>query len=49
VVNIPGIVVPHPRLHEREFVLVPLKEICPDKIHPVIKLAIRDLLNEVMK
>jgi 2-amino-4-hydroxy-6-hydroxymethyldihydropteridine diphosphokinase len=49
VVNIPGIVVPHPRLHEREFVLVPLKEICPDKIHPVIELAIRDLLNEVMK
>jgi 2-amino-4-hydroxy-6-hydroxymethyldihydropteridine diphosphokinase len=30
----PGLVVPHPRLHERAFVLEPLLELAPDLIHP---------------
>lgn len=35
--------IPHPRMHERAFVLHPLAEIAPDFIHPTLKLSIRDL------
>lgn len=45
VVSEEGLVVPHPRLHERAFVLVPLAEIAPDLIHPVMKISVRDMLN----
>jgi 2-amino-4-hydroxy-6-hydroxymethyldihydropteridine diphosphokinase len=38
--------VPHPRLHKRNFVLTPLKEIAPEFIHPVFEKPVRDLLNE---
>ena len=35
---------PHPRLHERAFVLLPLGELCPDWVHPVSGIAIHDLI-----
>jgi 2-amino-4-hydroxy-6-hydroxymethyldihydropteridine diphosphokinase len=43
----PGLVIPHPRLHERAFVLVPLNDIAPGLIHPELGRSMRDLLKEV--
>jgi 2-amino-4-hydroxy-6-hydroxymethyldihydropteridine diphosphokinase len=41
--------IPHPRLHERQFVLIPIAEIDPHFIHPVLKKTIRELLNHLQK
>ena len=37
--------VPHPQFHRRNFVLVPLSEIAPTLIHPVLKKSVRELLK----
>jgi 2-amino-4-hydroxy-6-hydroxymethyldihydropteridine diphosphokinase len=37
--------IPHPEMIERDFVLIPLAEIAPDLIHPVVQKTIRDLVR----
>jgi len=46
VIDTPELVVPHPRLARRNFVLVPFREIAPEVRHPVLGKTIRDLALE---
>ena len=43
----PELTLPHPHLHERAFVLVPLADLAPDQIHPIMQKTIRQLLANV--
>jgi len=47
IIDSPPLIVPHPRLHERAFVLVPLADIAPDLIHPRLKMSVSALLSAV--
>lgn len=42
----PNLVVPHPQIQNRRFVLVPMKELSPKLVHPVLKKTIVQLLAE---
>lgn len=41
--------IPHPLMHERDFVLRPLCEIAPDRVHPLLKMRICDLMQRLVK
>ncbi|MBE9184105.1 2-amino-4-hydroxy-6-hydroxymethyldihydropteridine diphosphokinase [Microcoleus sp. LEGE 07076] len=47
ILETPTLTLPHPRMLERAFVLVPLAEIAPDWVHPVTKSAIDQLVQKV--
>jgi len=46
IINRENLIIPHPRIQERKFALVPLNEIAPELIHPVFHKSIRQLLEE---
>ena len=49
ILKTPGIEIPHPEICKRDFVLIPLKDIAPDKVHPMLKKTIRELQHEMPK
>ena len=48
VINEVMLTVPHPLLQYRMFVLMPMTEIAPDLVHPVLKLPMRELLTRLV-
>jgi len=49
IIDTPDLVIPHPHMHERAFVLVPLAEIAPNFIHPKNGKTISKMLSELKK
>jgi 2-amino-4-hydroxy-6-hydroxymethyldihydropteridine diphosphokinase len=47
ILNTPELTIPHPNLHERAFVLVPMMDLAPEFVHPVLGKSIRTLLAVV--
>lgn len=46
IIDRPALIVPHPRMHERAFVLLPLQEIAPEGWqHPILKKSLADLVG----
>jgi 2-amino-4-hydroxy-6-hydroxymethyldihydropteridine diphosphokinase len=44
IINQPGLCVPHPHMHERQFVLGPLAAIAPQVVHPILQQSVKSLL-----
>ncbi|MDR1658176.1 MAG: 2-amino-4-hydroxy-6-hydroxymethyldihydropteridine diphosphokinase [Deltaproteobacteria bacterium] len=47
VLELPELIIPHPMLHERGFVLKPLAEVAPDWVHPFLKLTVTEMLERL--
>ncbi len=44
----PGLILPHPMMHERRFVMEPLSEIAPDLLHPVLEQTAKAILETLL-
>jgi 2-amino-4-hydroxy-6-hydroxymethyldihydropteridine diphosphokinase len=49
VIESDNLIVPHPMLHKRRFVLEPLFQLAPELVHPVLNLSIRQLLHSLTR
>lgn len=49
VISLPNLDIPHPAMHRRRFVLIPLAEIAPEAQHPVLRKSLQRLLEELPK
>ena len=47
IINTELLILPHPEVHKRKFVLTSLNELCPDLVHPILKKKIRDIFMEL--
>ncbi|QKJ30523.1 2-amino-4-hydroxy-6-hydroxymethyldihydropteridine diphosphokinase [Mucilaginibacter mali] len=47
IINKPGLIIPHPELQNRRFTLEPLAEIAPELLHPVLKINMLQLKNNL--
>jgi 2-amino-4-hydroxy-6-hydroxymethyldihydropteridine diphosphokinase len=45
IINSSSLIIPHPGITQRKFTLIPLVELIPDQIHPVLKLSQKELLS----
>ncbi len=49
IINEPTLKIPHPKIQERAFILIPLCDLVPDFVHPVLNRTIRELTNVIDK
>ena len=42
-----GLQIPHPRLHERKFVLTPLQDLAPHREHPLLRKTVSQMVSEL--
>jgi len=45
VLNTPDLILPHPKMGDRKFVLIPVNEIAPNKCHPVSGMKVEEMLR----
>lgn len=46
-IDVPGLRVPHPRMHERSFALAPAADVAPGWVHPVLHRSVLEMLSSV--